>query len=435
MSQPEVAYKANAIRTTARGVRHVSFPDGQRIEVSYPYYILRGARPAAPAAPLCMVRARLAAASAAVASSSRRRAAGILATAMPRGDVVGVARFVDYENRLCCEARPALQPAAHRWGRRRERPPLPALQIHPLRTPAPLFRRATQACRRAAHARQGASGQRRPRAWRRRSWRRAVRAAGPEGGRARRRWRAGGRRTAATGCCCAARRCAAASSASAAATRSWRRAATARRCAGAGWRRGRGARCAACAARRAWGQRAPRERSQRCLSTWSARAPGTGRLRFGSPVCPGTTAARAAGVACCCFASPIRAVRARQSARTATASASRPRRAQVKPKAKSSFSSLSSAFTSVLSVSSSGRSPPELVPEQQLAACSGNWLSHLDWDGKRCGPDAAVCRCRRSGAARCPCAWPRPAQLARMLGATAAGDAAPVSAAAPSRGS
>lgn len=29
--------------------------------------------------------------------------AGILATAMPRGDVVGVARFVDHENRLCCE--------------------------------------------------------------------------------------------------------------------------------------------------------------------------------------------------------------------------------------------------------------------------------------------------------------------------------------------
>lgn len=45
VSQPEVAYKANAIRTTARGVRHVSFPDGQRIEVSYPYYILRGAPP------------------------------------------------------------------------------------------------------------------------------------------------------------------------------------------------------------------------------------------------------------------------------------------------------------------------------------------------------------------------------------------------------
>ena len=47
VSQPEVAYKANAIRTTARGVRHVSFPDGQRIEVSYPYYILRGAAPVA----------------------------------------------------------------------------------------------------------------------------------------------------------------------------------------------------------------------------------------------------------------------------------------------------------------------------------------------------------------------------------------------------
>jgi len=98
-----------------------------------------------------------------------------------------------------------------------------------------------------------------------------------------------------------------------------------------------------------------------------------------------------------CVAEPC--VWACWSAGTATASASRPRRAQVKPKAKSSFSSLSSAFTSVLSVSSSGRSPPELVPEQQLAACSGNWLSHLDWDGKRCGPDAAA-----AAAARAPLA-------------------------------
>ena len=55
---------------------------------------------------------------------------------------------------------------------------------------------------------------------------------------------------------------------------------------------------------------------------------------------------------------------------------------QAKPK--SSFSSLSNAFSSVLSVSSSARSPPELVPEQELATCSGNWLSHLDWDGQRC---------------------------------------------------
>ena len=58
--------------------------------------------------------------------------------------------------------------------------------------------------------------------------------------------------------------------------------------------------------------------------------------------------------------------------------------AQAKPK--HSFSSFSNAFSSVLSVTSSGRSPPELVPEAHLASCSGNWLSHLDWDGRRCGP-------------------------------------------------
>ena len=39
--------------------------------------------------------------------------AGILATAMPRGDVVGVARFVDHENRLCCEVLPH-DPSLHR---------------------------------------------------------------------------------------------------------------------------------------------------------------------------------------------------------------------------------------------------------------------------------------------------------------------------------
>ena len=58
--------------------------------------------------------------------------------------------------------------------------------------------------------------------------------------------------------------------------------------------------------------------------------------------------------------------------------------AQAKPK--HSFSSFSNAFSSVLSVTSSGRSPPELVPEAHLASCSGNWLSHLDWDGRRCAP-------------------------------------------------
>ncbi|KAK9825405.1 hypothetical protein WJX81_001449 [Elliptochloris bilobata] len=164
VSQPEVAYKANAIRTTARGVRHVSFPDGQRIEVSYPYYILRG----------------------------------ILATAMPRGDVVGVARFVDHENRLCCEVTCGRQQGTAHW-----------------------------------------------------------------------------------------------------------------------------------------------------LLSRSEALRGT-IFRF-------------------------RSTNAELEARSNS----------VPAKPKSSFSSFSNAFTSVLSVSSSGRSPPELVPEEQLASCSGNWLSHLDWDGRR----------------------------------------------------
>ena len=42
-SQPEVAYKGNAVKTTARGKRRVSFPDGTSIEITYPYYYLRGA--------------------------------------------------------------------------------------------------------------------------------------------------------------------------------------------------------------------------------------------------------------------------------------------------------------------------------------------------------------------------------------------------------
>ncbi len=43
-SQPEVSYKANAIKTTAKGYRAIDFrDDGTRIEIVYPSYYMRGA--------------------------------------------------------------------------------------------------------------------------------------------------------------------------------------------------------------------------------------------------------------------------------------------------------------------------------------------------------------------------------------------------------
>lgn len=44
-SQPEVQYKGNAVKTTARGKRRVKFADGTVIEITYPKYYLRGNTP------------------------------------------------------------------------------------------------------------------------------------------------------------------------------------------------------------------------------------------------------------------------------------------------------------------------------------------------------------------------------------------------------
>jgi hypothetical protein len=41
-SQPEVQYKGNTVKTTARGKRRVKFWDGTVIEITYPKYYLRG---------------------------------------------------------------------------------------------------------------------------------------------------------------------------------------------------------------------------------------------------------------------------------------------------------------------------------------------------------------------------------------------------------
>ena len=41
-SQPEVQYKGNAVKTTARGKRRVKFADGTVVEITYPKYYLRG---------------------------------------------------------------------------------------------------------------------------------------------------------------------------------------------------------------------------------------------------------------------------------------------------------------------------------------------------------------------------------------------------------
>ncbi|BDA40499.1 Oxysterol-binding protein-related protein 8 at N-terminal half [Coccomyxa sp. Obi] len=68
-SQPEVQYKGNAVKTTARGKRRVKFADGSMVEITYPKYYLRG----------------------------------ILYTSRPRGDIGGTARFVDAQHGLCCE--------------------------------------------------------------------------------------------------------------------------------------------------------------------------------------------------------------------------------------------------------------------------------------------------------------------------------------------
>mmetsp|Transcript_1426 Transcript_1426/g.4252 ORF Transcript_1426/g.4252 Transcript_1426/m.4252 type:complete len:430 (+) Transcript_1426:162-1451(+) len=69
-SQPDVSYKANAIKTTAKGYRAIDFRgDGTRIEIVYPSYYMRG----------------------------------ILYSDMPRGDVTGTVTFTDRKNSLMCE--------------------------------------------------------------------------------------------------------------------------------------------------------------------------------------------------------------------------------------------------------------------------------------------------------------------------------------------
>ena len=60
---------------------------------------------------------------------------------------------------------------------------------------------------------------------------------------------------------------------------------------------------------------------------------------------------------------------------------------QAKPKPK--LTGLAKTFHNVLSASSSNHAEPQLVHEEEVASCSGNWLSHLDWNGVRyCGGTA-----------------------------------------------
>ena len=41
-SQPEVTFRANAIKTTAKGARMLHFSDGTRIDITYPAYYMKG---------------------------------------------------------------------------------------------------------------------------------------------------------------------------------------------------------------------------------------------------------------------------------------------------------------------------------------------------------------------------------------------------------
>jgi len=68
ISQPEVSFKTNAIKTAAKGYRRLTFADGGCIDIEYPVYMMRG----------------------------------IVYTAMPRGECVGSAKFTDQSNRLSC---------------------------------------------------------------------------------------------------------------------------------------------------------------------------------------------------------------------------------------------------------------------------------------------------------------------------------------------
>ena len=53
-----------------------------------------------------------------------------------------------------------------------------------------------------------------------------------------------------------------------------------------------------------------------------------------------------------------------------------------------SLGGLTNAITNALSItsSSSNQNLPVLKRQATIASCSGNWLSHFDWDGERCAP-------------------------------------------------
>lgn len=52
-------------------------------------------------------------------------------------------------------------------------------------------------------------------------------------------------------------------------------------------------------------------------------------------------------------------------------------------KSRGSLSGLANALSNALSGHSSSQVEPEMMREETFASCSGNWLSHLDWDGHR----------------------------------------------------
>ncbi len=55
-------------------------------------------------------------------------------------------------------------------------------------------------------------------------------------------------------------------------------------------------------------------------------------------------------------------------------------------KSRKSLSGLANAFHSVLSSSSVHQPENDFYRQEEVASCSGNWLSHLDWEGERCAP-------------------------------------------------
>ncbi|KAK9833077.1 hypothetical protein WJX74_006386 [Apatococcus lobatus] len=67
-SQPEVTFRANAIKTTAKGMRMLHFADGTSIDIVYPAYYMRG-----------------------------------ILSGTPRGEMVGTARFTDATHGLVCD--------------------------------------------------------------------------------------------------------------------------------------------------------------------------------------------------------------------------------------------------------------------------------------------------------------------------------------------